>query len=394
MPTTVSTYTRPPTIPNTLASIIIRNVVSRCPNLQVLSIFPGFTDDEPEDDALFTFLSLSEPPFHQHLANATHLRELVGNSQMLGAEALQVISRLPQLVRLVIHSPRVVLPENSTPLPDDSFPALRELALHLTCNLGVQDFWRLGALSRLTSLEIDLEEHHHDEDDDEADAWAHDFICFICENSPALDDLKLNFNVHNTTGDFIRNLGNRPMLEALSELPLRTVSITAAWFGPYDADLYGYIPTAFPKVIDLHMPGQPVASRELIHFAKIPHLRHLILNINLNNLAHSSHTRITPVALLLHTLESSVNTGLGGDLIATAQQLLLLWPNLQRVVWPHAKMSIPGKQTCRCIGQSLNGWISMVREITKLKRHISQKYGREESAFLDHLPVAEYSHTC
>lgn len=35
----------------------------------------------------------------------------------------------------------------------------------------------------------------------------------------------------------------------------------------------------------------------------------------------------------------------------------------------------------------------MVREITQLKKHISQKYGPEESAFIDHLPVVEYSNT-
>lgn len=318
-PIIVSTYTRPPTIPNTLASLILKHVTAKCPNLEVLSIFPGYADNEPEDDALFAFLSLSEPPFYQHLANITQLRELVGNGQMLGAEALQAICHLPQLVRLVVHSPRVVLPVGSTPLLDDAFPALRELALHLTCNLGVQDFWQLGVLSRLTSLEIELEEHHHDEDDAEADAWAHNFICFVCENSPGLVDLKLNFNVHNTTGGYIRNLGNRPMLEALSELPLKTVSLTAAWFGPYDADLYGYIPTAFSKIIDLHMPGQPAASRELIHFAKIPLLRHLVLNLNLNGLAHSTHVQTPPVALLLHTLETSVNAGLSGELTATAQ---------------------------------------------------------------------------
>lgn len=174
-------------------------------------------------------------------------------------------------------------------------------------------------LTRLNSLEIDLEEHHHDQDDDEGDTWAHEFISFICENSPELVDLKLNFNVHNSTGDFIRNLGNRPMLEALSELPLRTVSLTSAWFGPYDPDIYGYIPTAFSNVIDLHMPGQMASSRELVHFSKIRYLRHLILHLNLNDLVSSNHARVPPVATLLHTLESSVNTGLAGDLVATAQ---------------------------------------------------------------------------
>lgn len=389
-------HTRTPAIPPLLVALMLKKVVPQCPHLKVLSIFPDPNVDEDQaEKPLSTFLSMSEPPFHYYLAQAQQLCELTSNEQILKHDVLLVIGSLPQLARLEIYTDQIDICPESIPLPDYTFPALRQLTLHLSYSEGIEDLWKLGALRQLTSLKIDFKDQH-DDGSDSRDIWARSLLIAVADNSPNLKHLDINFSTCDACGDEPCNLGDYLLFEEMSTLPLETVTLASAWFGPYDADLYSRLAHTWPAVVDLHMPNQPATLQELFALAKLPKLEHLVLDLSLNHPSVACDPKLgQPVALSLHTLESSTRSAPLGDLAAIAKHLLLLWPSLQQVLWPgfNSPFIGAGSQAYATIMQSLNSWITTIREMSDLKNHISQTYGTEELTFFNGIPTIDRSYS-
>ncbi|CAE6491407.1 unnamed protein product [Rhizoctonia solani] len=382
----------PPTVTPVVASLLLHELASQCPDLQVLSIFPepaSVGTGVQSERVLETFLALSKPPFYHCLSQLPQLCELACNEQILKGDVLPIVASLPLLAHLQISASAIDIDLDDIPLPDNAFPSLRRLSLYLALNGGAVDLWEITALRQLTSLHIEFRDQHKDDLDD-PDSWALNLLSTIAENNPNLQHLYINFSLCDSCEDEPCNLGNIELLEGLSMLPLKTVTLKSAWFGPYDPDVYGYITDALPEVIELRMPAQPASVQELAKFAQLPSLQHLVLDLDLTSGPEWDLPPAGPVGLALHTLETEGSCILLGDLVSLAKSLLLLWPNLQRVVCPDDGIPSGTKLIRSTLMESLNSSIMMVREASKLKKLIAKKYGLAEAALFNALPTVDY----
>ncbi|CAE6396813.1 unnamed protein product [Rhizoctonia solani] len=289
----------------------------------------------------------SEPPFHRYLAQAQQLRELASNEQILQNDVLPIVASLPLLDHLQVFAKSIDINTDDISLPQNAFPSLRRLSLYLGSPEDADDLWVIPALQQLTYLRIELRDQHS----------------------------TLTFDIF--------------MWISLSKLPLETVTLDSAWFGPYDAEIYSYIATALPAVVDLRMPAQSGTLRELVHFAKLPKLQHLLLELDFSVGLDWNSSPTAPVGFALHTLETEDTCLLLGDMLDLAKKLLFLWPNLQRVIYPGSNI-LPVTKLVRSLVKTLNSSITTVREATKLKKAIIENYGQAESALLDALPTVNY----
>ncbi|CAE6421061.1 hypothetical protein ACGC1H_006692 [Rhizoctonia solani] len=375
------------------ASLLLSQVICQCPDLQVLSIFPepALASTGNHKEGIFeSFLMLSQPPFHAYLPQARQLRELASNRQILRPDVLPIVASLPLLVHLEIFTLSIELDADDISLPEDAFPSLQRLSVYLGSNQGVTDLWRIPALRQLTSLRIEFRDQHNDETDD-PDNWARNLLSTVAKNSPNLRHLHVNFSLCDSCEDEPCDLGDPDLLEELSTLPLETVTLESAWFGIHDPDVFNYIPTAFPRVTDLRMPTLNAPLNILAYFAKLPRLQHLVLDLYLTHGPEWNLPPAIPVGLALHTLETKDNCAPLGDLVSLAKNLLLLWPNLQRVVCPNDEVTGATTKLMRTtLISSLNTSITAIREATKLKKMVAEKYGPAELVLFDSLPTVDY----
>ncbi|CAE6478277.1 unnamed protein product [Rhizoctonia solani] len=382
----------PSSVAPVTASLLLSQVVRQCPDLQVLSIFPepALTNTGNHKEGIFeSFLALSQPPFHVYLPQVRQLRELASNRQILRPDVLPVVASLPLLVHLEIFTLSIELDDDIS-LPENAFPSLQRLSVYLGSNQGVTDLWRIPALQQLTSLRIEFRDQHNDETDD-PDNWARSLLSTIAKNSPNLRHLHVNFSLCDSCEDEPCDLGDPDLLEELSTLPLETVTLESAWFGIHDPDIFNYIPTAFSRVTELRMPTLNAPLNILAYFAKLPRLQHLVLDLYLTHGPEWNLPPAVPVGLALHTLETKDNCAPLGDLVSLAKNLLLLWPNLQRVVCPNDEITGTTTKLMRTtLISSLNTSITAIREATKLKKMIAEKYGPAELALFDSLPTVDY----
>ncbi|KAH7334354.1 hypothetical protein B0J17DRAFT_673044 [Rhizoctonia solani] len=381
-----------PNVSPVIASLLLGKLTSQCPDLQVLSIFPdsALVGTGSHKEGVFeTFLMFSEPPFHHYFAQTQQLRELVTNEQILQNDVLPIVASLPLLEHLQIFTKSIDIDPDDIPLPENAFPSLRRLSLYLGSRQDTDDLWMIPALRQLTYLRIELRDQHSS--DIGGTDWACDLLSTIAENSPNLRHLHVDFGLCSSCQDEPCDIGDLELFEQLSNLPLETVILGSAWFGPYDPEVYSYIATALPAVVDLRMPAQSGTLQELVHFAKLPRLQHLLLELDLSVGSDWNSPPTVPVGFALHTLETDdAACALLGDLTVLAKNLLLLWPNLQRVLYPASKVAVGMSLVRSTLVQSLNSSIMTVREATKLKKTIIEKYGLAESALFDALPTVDY----
>ncbi|CEL53906.1 hypothetical protein RSOLAG1IB_06688 [Rhizoctonia solani AG-1 IB] len=140
------------------------------------------------------------------------------------------------------------------------------------------------------------------------------------------------------------------------------------------------------------MPARDATMKELVHFAKLPKLQHLLLNLDLTPV-YREDTPTPAVGLALHTLETKGHFSPTGDLAALAKALLLLWPNLQYVTCRRNKDITLGVRFHETIVQSLNSFLSMTREAIRLKDGIAKKYESVELAPSDFLSATHHPTT-
>ncbi|KAG9096930.1 hypothetical protein FRC06_008181 [Ceratobasidium sp. 370] len=154
-----------------------------------------------------------------------------------------------------------------------------------------------------------------------------------------LQDLYINFSPAVMDPHFI--MGECPqVMDPI--LPLALESVTLDWV---------YLPAAIPNGLKLETPWRKVSYL-------LPNLRHLVLHLGLSTPFPDESDNSDdgdldkPVGLVLQTLEGSAESRLFGkrgeedqnarrDTNELARRLLSIWPNLRRVMWPAARVSVP-----------------------------------------------------
>ncbi|KAG8794138.1 hypothetical protein FRC12_000408 [Ceratobasidium sp. 428] len=250
-----------------LAGGVLARIASGSPAIHELKLYP--TPDEEvahsaiEDIAQQMFAPMSE--FRQ-------LRTLTTGTAMLQPCALQLISRLPNLVELRIEP---VWPNRSArfnsplshALPEDAFPSLRALRVAFDTSQDVKRFWDLIPLKALTEVYIMV---RLASSNNQAP-----FIPSLCRGSPQIRGLHLEFPaVESDGGDSNEAIYGiqADMFEYLGKLPLdRFLSLTFAKFDFENA--WNGIAVAWPCIGEIRFPHQP---------ARIEHL--MTLSTNLPNL--------------------------------------------------------------------------------------------------------------
>ncbi|KAG8738011.1 hypothetical protein FRC10_007404 [Ceratobasidium sp. 414] len=362
----------PTYMPSLVVDVIMSTVAECCPRLLKLSLFPtpDHLSDKPKaSDNLLGFLW--RRPYHESLSRLPNLVELTCSMGMFERDSLLVISSLPALRRLTVFGFDGVPVLHTDSLSSESFPTLHELQLAELDRECLTSVLRLPPLmSHLTHLELDyqLDEPGSDDEEDQGERIALDVLSRL-EDSPRLRSLDLNVNFFGEPHD----IGRKDVMEIFSKLPLESITLGGMRVGylTYNAE---HLKTAWLNVTSVHMPDQLGSPNVLRHFAQLPRLQYLEVNLCLEIVVDCpNEVSLCP----LHTLESSDDGDIAHepeDLGPIGDFLLTLFPNLGKVVWPRAQKNGPPEAAAqeRFVG-FLNQYMALKREVEGLKAKLGAK---------------------
>lgn len=192
-------------------------------------------------------------------------------------------------------------------------PSLKRFALHSTKMSQLQKIWDLCLFAGLTSLDITF----NDEPELSHAIWLADLVSLICNTSPALTNLCIDF------GDMDLKINIIAPLQPLATLPLRMVSLK--YVTTMDKSALSQMALAWPMVTKLEMPDLVVSLGELHYFSRLPKLEHLVVSLWFESPKVNSAIP-THVLLAFHTLESvnEVKVDISFSSLARYVQFLLL----------------------------------------------------------------------
>ncbi|KAG8699044.1 hypothetical protein FRC08_005539 [Ceratobasidium sp. 394] len=193
----------------------------------------------------------------------------------------------------------------------------------------------------------------------------------IWRNGSGLTKLSLDF------GDETFSLPAASLLQPMAALPLKHVCL----IGPFEAQFaqLNNIASIWPTVsqLELRSPHSVFGFDDLRNLTNLPHLRHLVLNLDGDTDLLSYP--LTPTLLALETFELSGLFDIGPDLSTAAQYLLSLWPNLQQVHWSllDARKLLDDEELgeSRAKAKTLNRLISLQHDVDKIKTCVIEQYG-------------------
>ncbi|KAG8753006.1 hypothetical protein FRC12_011705 [Ceratobasidium sp. 428] len=215
-------------------------------------------------------------------------------------DGLNALSELSLLEHLAVYSCSFI-PQSHAQLSDRSFPSLRYLNLNLFSQ-GEADWTLLrlrNLLKGLTTLELLI-----------SNPFALPSLRWFTENFlPALayatylEHLTIDFPDRPYRGAVIE-VENLNALNVLSQLPLRTVRLSAIEFQSFDASA-GF-ENLWSKVTHLDLPETNISLESLPVFTRFPTLEHLVLKLYIDprGLPEDGDTHET-TGSRLHTLEGS-----------------------------------------------------------------------------------------
>ncbi|QRW10132.1 hypothetical protein RhiLY_09131 [Ceratobasidium sp. AG-Ba] len=350
-----------------IASSALESIVTKCPNIERLCLFPDQGTGEINMDKGSLSILVSSEPFYNHLLQLPKLQTLIGSTAWLRKDALGIIAQMPGLRSLTIHGldgERIqIVEEWFTCMP---LFQLEELGLK---RLHPYDIARLLTIDSLTlglnSLELTFDARligaglGNDE-------WFHQHMILPLQDLKYLYEFSVDADV-TCESYLILELGSAS-LDVFSRLPLETVFLNNI---DIDNNCLMGLGRAWPKVTDLQMPTQRVGLAALTCFASLPALQELELLLDMKPEATPTADDIHPVpsltTLKASNLYSSENRIAMGpiDLVHLAQTLHKLWPNLREIFWPKQSSSL--MDTPEDIANSdrvrfLNGHLSALRK--------------------------------
>ncbi|QRV95827.1 hypothetical protein RhiJN_23845 [Ceratobasidium sp. AG-Ba] len=331
-----------PIVSYPIASSALESIVTKCPNIERLSLFPDQSTGEVNmnEEGSLSILVSSEP-FYNHLLQLPKLQTLVGSTAWLRKDALGIIAQMPELRSLTIHGldgERIQIMEEwftGMPLFQLEELGLKRLHPHDIARLLTIDSLVLG----LNSLELTFDARliNAGFDDDE---WFHQHMILPLQPLKYLYEFSVDADV-TCESYLILELGSTS-LDVFSRLPLETVFLNNI---DIDNNCLMDLGRAWPKVTDLQMPTQRVGLATLTCFASLPVLQELELLLDMKPEAIPTADGIHPVPSLrilkasnLYSSENRIAMG-SVDLVHFAQALHKLWPNLREIFWPKQSSS-------------------------------------------------------
>lgn len=256
---------------------LVQKILGICPGVQILELYPGQepgSDDPSERNIIF---SLPGASLHETLAGFSNLRSFASTLHIFEPATLQVLGSLPLLESLDVLdcSEDQASFKGGLTIPDNWFPALRYLHL---CDFDASDVlavWSQPLVRNLVSATIKCDPGTADVEDMEAGpVWVDALLTKLPRASPHISKLNLDF-------DFVPSLGgprmfkvSRAGIDALRQLPLRSIQLHRLW-GQYE-DLV----LAFPNVEDFWSQDGEVDLEQLRLFAThMPRLRDLTISV-------------------------------------------------------------------------------------------------------------------
>ncbi|KAG9080192.1 hypothetical protein FS749_008090 [Ceratobasidium sp. UAMH 11750] len=351
-------------IPSPMASALLEVATERCPQLLALSLPSSRTREEALSCRL---------PFQEYFCALPTLVELTCSNMILEEDALPLIACLPRLQRLTIQDGDDDIYPYTPSLPEESFPALRELHIKKLWTDELEMVLSIPLLTRhLTHLELLFPGDVLDEGEVILESTIPDLLSYL-RDAPHLSSLDIDFN---PTED-VYNIGNQDLMDVFSTLPLKRLTLSGAHLGNW---IYtGDLETVWPNVKYLHMPDQPASPRALSCFAQLPQVQFLGLRVCLKDLAEGPmmHSHC-PLRILELSRCSSVMyepeqlEDIGGFLVT-------VFPNLYQVVWSHSPIASASRPSAHRLIGFLNKHIALKQEVEKLRREVETLKGTAKS---------------
>jgi hypothetical protein len=298
------------------ASTMFRYITDFCPNLQNLSLFPNSEDPNAHREAPHdpqSMINFWDSVLPWYLERAQTLRRLTTTTEVLMPENVGHLGDLPHLERLSISpAARALLVDK--PAPENAFPALRTFSLRSAPHSLFDDVDRLGFFKCLTTLKLEFTTRPTSKP--EAISWARKLVSLICNGSPHLADLTIDFDLNNTLG--LLSIDSEALLAPMKTVPLQELCIIEADLGK-QGNIHKTMPIVWAQLTVLTLPDERGSPEELYWFSQLPCLTHLVLNLDLFVPGSDLNYVGNPVNHCLDTLESHKKIQIVGDLTHIAR---------------------------------------------------------------------------
>lgn len=299
----------PPPLSLSTAVLWLDTMSTRCPKLQVLSLYPynewcEWDEAIPDtvSDIKFAFLNKARVPMTQ----LTQLRRLSVNMYLTGPSTLTAIAGLPNLEHLEIgityrEDVFINLPTAAKGL----FPKLKHLSMH---HLNMQDMLEtLEAeyiLRGLTSLDLVVDPKPFFE---EVEHWEWDSTTWrdLGQNLRQATRLKICFDAIKDDEACITL--SEADIGHLVKIPLEYVYVRKAEVHDEytDETPCELLARTWPNITHLHWPDQPANMEDLIYFVALPRLCHLTLDLQIVSVSDEAASSPASGPECFQTLECS-----------------------------------------------------------------------------------------
>ncbi|KAG8734173.1 hypothetical protein FRC12_018621 [Ceratobasidium sp. 428] len=349
------------------------DMISRtCPNLDSLFLPSVNHNANEEDQSLHIIPNQS---IGQHSLPLSGLRKLETGLWIFLEEMIREVGSLAQLNHLLIRNENtdLVLPEHC-PVDETAFHALKNLSIARVDWANVRKLLSYQPLVRnLVSFYIrgPLEPA--------TTTWRGTMALFSLKNISKLRNLDIEFDHFNTND--VHRLNPGDFFDVLSQLPLQTIRIAGVQFlGLLPLDL-GRV---FPAVVEIRLPHQKADLNVFSRFATMPSLKHLTIAFSdwyrptdWLSQTHSCCPSLETLELTVTVDENKKDNLLDLYTVSyihtAATRILELFPNIQRIIWPHVDTdSFEHQQLCL-----LNTRIAVTREWNKARSRIAERYGHD-----------------
>lgn len=371
------------------ASTLLRRIVLSCPKIKVLGLYPesktaSGTDPDMYDEQTLT--DFWDGSLAEHLKHLGSLNKLGCTTEILSPDCLVQLGSLPNLEHLVIY-PLATPLGTVGPVSTSDFAALRQFDLCSAMPTQFDDIWRLKIFDNLTSIELGFITRPANEHDHRV--WATCMLSLIATNSPRLEDLLVDFDIH-VDQEEVFDLGAITALTPLKTLPLRELYLHEVTLGTRpSAKYFNGLKRFLENVVILELPNQRCTSREICGFAKLPHLEFLLVDLGLRT-PHDEDQKLQITNSNFRVLKSNFGVDIVGDVHKIAQytfrftslqatyvsvlcrRLLSLWPRLRRVEWDaeNEREGDMEPDVADTMATALTSAISLLRELRNTKQRI------------------------
>ncbi|KAG8791169.1 hypothetical protein FRC12_009994 [Ceratobasidium sp. 428] len=327
------------------AAIILKTISDRCPNMQSLGIYPKRENNPADADGESCLLNMMWPgPYLPYLQSLLSLRSFSASLSVIDGDGLLVLGGLPQLGKLTISGCNEHLEDKHFVIPEGSFPRLTSLTLEEIYASVVEDLMAVKPLiRRLTHLSI---RHWFEEEraPDEQVAWLEETIPLLLQHTPDLENLYYDatYNIAPFTHSLARGGISHSFLESTSKIKLRKLHLLGLEI--QTIGVLERVPASWSMLTNLCLIHGSISPAFLQHFAKLPNLQALGLQLQLTNHVDWPVFDGKNVGLALRHIVNSENrveldAGVAAPVIA--RSLLSLWPNLCLVSWSAVEKSRP-----------------------------------------------------